>query len=228
MLYHIVFSNIAPDPVGNYVSVDDLYTSTAGAGLQPSAVASEMSVLLKSYDKAPWQLKEQHVPIFCLRYDDGHQQGQGYMDVKASGVMVEDGMAVREVFTVGNYDRSVSSLAVRIVRLSEMGRLKVVVRNGSDEPMKTLSTNLSGPGGLAGWVQFSLEQPLTLIKATRYSVELIPEDGASFRVLPLQQGGQYGFAVYSPFVESHCEARVNIAWTGCMQRKDLDIPFYFR
>jgi len=227
-LYHVVFSNSSFDPAQNYTSIDDLYTTSIGSALQPSASRSDLAVLFKPNETSAWRLLPQHVPIISIYYDDGYRQGQGYMDVQRDRVVVKGGDAVREVFTVQDADHRVMSLAVRIDQLTNQGKLTVVVADHSGQPLETAAFNLNQDPGRGGWREYSWQRPLTLKKGGQYSVVLRAEEGSSFRVSPLQKGTQYGFEVDTLFKEGHCEVKTGPLWTGCLLRNDLDIPFYFR
>lgn len=227
-IYHIVFSNPSSDSVRNYTSIDDLYTASVGSALQPSASSSDLAVLFKPNGTSLWRLQPQHVPIISICYDDGYRQGQGYVDVERDKVVVNDGDAVREVFTVLDADHRVTRLAVRIDQLTNQGNLKLEVEDHTGQPLETAIFSLNQASGSAGWREYSWQQPLTLRKGGQYSVVLRAEEGASFRVSPLQKGTQYGFQVDTLFTEGHCEVKTGPLWTGCLMRNDLDIPFYFR
>jgi hypothetical protein len=227
-LYHIVFSNPTADPQHNYVSVDDLYTTFQGSGLQPSGAASELAVLLKSTAKSGWELKPQHVPIVSINYDDGYQQGQGYMDVKHNGIVVNPGESVREVFRISGADRAFKTLAVRLEPMGDQGNVQVKVENESGEDLQASSLNLSNATSSALWKTVDFPKALSLSKGSQYSVVLSAENGARFRISPLQKGKQYGFNVDSLFASGRCEVRFWPIWIGCLGRYDLDLPFYFR
>src|SRR5271167_214755 len=161
-LYHIVFSNPSSDPDQNYTSIDDLYTTSVGSALQPSASRSDLAVLFKPDETSAWRLLPQHVPIISIYYDDGYRQGQGYMDVQRDRVIVKDGDAVREVFTVQDADRRVMSLAVRIDQVKNAGGLTVEVADHSGQPLETATFNLNQNPGRSGWREYSWQRPLTL------------------------------------------------------------------
>jgi len=223
--YHIVFSNPTPDPVQNYVSVDDLYTSSANE-IQPSAAASALAVLLKPDSASAWQHKPQHVPVFSIQYSDGFTQGQGYIDIKNNGLVVNEGSSVREVFTVKDADHKVSSLAVRIQPQGVQGSLKLVLEDDAHRALQTASLSFTGDRQAYVWKTYSFPEPLTLSKGSVYSVVLTAENGASFRISPLHKGIQYGFAPETVFSDGHCETKTGPLWTGCLSRSDLDMPFY--
>ena len=226
-LYHIVFSNTCPDPVKNYVSVDDLYTTAAGKDLQPSAISSGLTVLFKSTASAGWEEKYQHAPIIAVLYDDGFRQGQGYIDVKHNGLRVEAPDSVREVFTVPETDRRITQLAVRFQPASAHGRVKVTIATESGEALKTALMDWDEPASAYSWKALQLGT-MTLAKNARYTMTLEPETGSSLLISPLQKGAQYGFEVDTLFTEGRCETRSGGQWTGCLQRSDLDIPFYLQ
>jgi len=76
-LYHVVFTNPAPDPINNYVSIDDLYRNRREPNMQPGVSDLELAVLYKYSVQHDWEVNYAHTPIFCVAYADGFRQGQG-------------------------------------------------------------------------------------------------------------------------------------------------------
>ena len=226
-LYHIVFSNLVADARQNYVSIDDLYTTEQGNDLQPSAQASDLAVLLKSAEGAGWQVKIQHVPIISINYQDGYQQGQGYMDVKHNAVVVKDGEAARESFEFHAPDRAFEKIAVRVEPMNGRGRVRVDIEIDNGKVLRSTEIDFNTPANQPTWETWRLTPPLTLKEDTRYSLVLTAEGGAAFQLSPLQKGKQYGFDVDSLLGAGYCEIKTGSSWTGCLSRRDLDLPFYF-
>ncbi len=226
-LYHIVYTNASEDETRNFVSIDDLYTSEDGAELQPAANATSLGVLLRKAGAAAWELKPHHLPIFCLYFEDGFRQGQGYMDVKQSGVMVSAESSVREVFSVEDATDPVALAGVRIKPLSSGGRLRILLATDSGQTIENATVVTPPPGG-AIWISHPFSSLRALTKGARYSLVLVSEDGGRYLLQPLENGTQYGFGLESAFTGQHCEVNTGQGWKGCLNRSDLDIPFYLR
>lgn len=227
-LYHIVFSNASEDETRNFVSIDDLYTATDETELQPAANETGLAVLLRRDSASAWALRPHHLPIFSLYFEDGFRQGQGYMDVKQSGVVVSPESNVREVFTVEDATHFVVMAGVRIKPLSSGGKLRILLATDSGQTIEDVT--VATPPSLAGaaWTTHPFTPPRALTKGARYSLVLVSEEGGQYLVQPLQNGTQYGFEFESPFTGNHCEVNAGQGWKGCLNRSDLDIPFYFR
>jgi len=227
-LYHLVFSNPLPTATKDYVSVDDLFTRTPGVNLQPSGKVSELAVLFKSTGGADWELKEQHVPIVSINFDDGYEQGQGYMDVKSNAVVVSDGGAARESFVFPDTDRSFHTLSVRIRPTTARGYIEVQLRNSDEQALLSRKITVRAASEGSVWETVQFDSPVTLRNSARYSVVVTTKDGAAYTITPLQKGIPYGFNAESLFTAGHCETKASAGWTGCLGRSDLDIPFYLQ
>jgi len=225
-LYHIVFTNLSSDPVHNYVSINDIYTSVSGSNLQPATTDTNLAVLLKNQG-APWQLNTHHVPIFSVYFDDGFRQGQGYIDVKHNAMQVSGTAQVAEVFTVKDDNHTVSSLTVRLDPLSSTGNIQVVLANAVGQPLETGVFNFSGATQYSyAWMSYSFP-PITLTLGSTYYILLSAQNGGQFQVSPMEQGAYYGFLTET-FFTSECEVPNGSIWVGCLGQTNLDLPFYFR
>jgi hypothetical protein len=225
-LYHIVFTNIVSDPVHNYVSINDLYTSVSGINLQPATNETNLAVLLKNGND-PLQVRHQHVPIFSIYFDDGFRQGQGYMDVIHNAVQIQSESQVAEALLVQDTNHVVSQVAVRLDPLNTLGDVKIAVNNALGQPLATGTINFSSVTQYAyNWFPVSFPQ-INLAKGGSYTIVLTAENGASFSLSPIQQGAFYGFLTEKLY-SSQCQVPGGQGWTGCLGRTDLDIPFYFR
>src|SRR5271157_1046552 len=225
-LYHIVFSNLSSDPVHNYVSINDIYTSVSGSNLQPATTDTNLAVLLKNAGAA-WQINTHHVPIFSLYFDDGFRQGQGYIDVRHNSMQVSGSAQVAEVFTVMDANHTVSSLAVRLDPLSSTGNVQVVLANALGQPLETGSFSFSGANQYSyAWMSYSFP-PITLTLGSTYYILLSAQNGGQFQLSPMEQGASFGFLTEN-FFSSECEVPSGAIWVGCLGQTNLDLPFYFR
>ena len=226
-LYHMVFTNLAADPVHNYISLDTLYLTAGGTNLQPAANTIDLAVLVKLDSKNPLLLNSHDVPIFSIFYDDGYRQGQIYIDVKHNAITVAPGFQVAEAFVVQDTNRLVSTLAIRLDPLVTQGDVNVVLNNAYGQPLAAGTINLSTATQYSyNWFSISFPEVM-LMKGGSYSIVLSPENGAQFYLSPIQQGGIYGFQ-WENFYTSQCQVPNGTKWGGCLGRTDLDIPFYFR
>ncbi len=225
-LYHIVFTNLSSDPVHNYVSINDVYTSVSGFNLQPVTTDTNLAVLLKNQG-SPWQLNTNHVPIFSLHFDDGFRQGQGYIDVKHNSMQVSGTTQVAEVFTVKDTNHTVSQLSVRLDPLSYTGNVQVVLANALGQPLETGSFAFSAANQYSyAWMTYSFPK-ITLTLGSTYYIVLSAQNGGQFELSPMEQGAYYGFLTET-FFASECEVPSGAIWVGCLGQTNLDLPFYFR
>lgn len=227
-LYHIVFTNISPDETQNFVSIDDLYTATASTELHPAAYETDLAVLLRADAAAAWQTRSHHLPIFSLDYADGFRQGQAYIDVKQSGVVISPGSSVREVFTVQDATRPVALAGVRLKPLASGGRLRIILADFSGQTIETTTVSPAVAPGQYAWLALPFKSLRALTKGVTYELVLSSEEGGQYLIQPLQNGAQYGFGAQSPFTGNHCEVNLGQGWKGCLNRSDLDVPFFFR
>ena len=227
-LYHLVFSNVAADPVANFVSIDDLYTAADGTDLQPAAHETDLAVLLRPSSSAEWETKSHHIPIFTLDYEDGSRQGQGYIDMKQTGILIAPESSVREGFTLRAAVAPVALLGIRVKPLSTIGSLRLTLATRSGRTLHSAVVTPDRASGGPVWVTDRLSSPIALAPGTACVLILASEAGGRYLTQPLQQGTAYGFAAASTFHESHCEVSSGRGWENCLNRPDLDIPFFLR
>ncbi len=227
-VYHIVFSNPLPSATRNYVSIDDLYTRVEGGDLQPSGEASQLAVLFKTSGAAEWEVKKQHVPILSVNFDDGYRQGQGYIDVKRNAVVVAEGQAARESFTFLYPDRSFRRAAVRVQPTASKGQIELQVSDSEGHILASHQFLINTVADAPTWEIAEFSPPVLFKRLGRYSVTVIPQKGAGFTITPLQKGSTYGFDPDTLFTAGHCETKLATVWIDCLERSDLDIPFYLQ
>ena len=228
MLYHIVFTNMSQDESTNFVSIDDLYTATDGLETQPAANKTDLAVLLRASGATAWQTRPHHLPIFSLDYGDGFRQGQTYIDVKQSGVVISPGNSVREVFTVQAATPLFALAGVRVKPLASSGTLRIMLAEHSGKTIESATVSPAVPLGQSTWIALPFSSLRALTKGITYDLVLVSEEGGQYLVQPLQNGAQYGFEGESQFTGNHCEVNAGQGWKGCLNRSDLDVPFFFR
>lgn len=228
-LYHLVFSNPAPDSVNNYVSVDDLYNLRRAPGIHPGVSDKDLAVLWKRSAQTPWEVNYGHTPIFLLCYADGKRQGQGYIDVRLSYAPSISGVnRVRETFTVRGPDKLVSQVAVRVKKLGKPGDLHIDLedsRGNLIEAGVVLASSLDDNGGV--WAVHSFSARRTLRSGETFRVVVSAPPGDAYQLYVLQKGTAYGFDGPSVFEDGYLQSGTRGQWEDFKGRRDLDMEFYF-
>jgi hypothetical protein len=80
--YHIVITNVDPDPINNYASLDVLWDPTATSQIP------DMQILLAS-NAAPWASQLSDIPSpMAIFYADGNVQGCSYYQLAPNGSLM--------------------------------------------------------------------------------------------------------------------------------------------
>ena len=123
-LYHVVFTNIDPNPTCNYVSVDELYMYNPLNPMQPLFSDTDWTTLI--YYQNAWSVLRYNTPILQATFADGFTQGCGYMEVWVGvPAPISGAEAGREQFTVSGANRAVSSVSVRVARTTGSDNLTI-------------------------------------------------------------------------------------------------------
>jgi len=227
-LYHLVFTNPAPDPVHNYVSVDDLHNRRRAPNMQPGISDLDLAVLCKFSSKTPWTINYGHTPIFCLYYEDGNRQGQGYRDATCGSPCAIGGAdRVAEVFTVTGSARTVTSVSVRVRRVGNPVDLQARLEQADGTLLETVHIPVSAALSDYGWVagRFRVKQLLQAGKT--YRLVLSAPAGTRYETFPVQDGKAYGFDTPNLFGDGHFEQSSGATWQQYRGRADFDMQFYF-
>lgn len=225
-LYHIVFTNLSPDPVHNYTSIDTLYNAAGGTDSQPAAYTADLAVLTQADANHPLQVDTCRVPIFTVTYDDGYHQGQFYIDVRKNTVVGATGFPVSEAFIVKDAKHVVSSLSIRLSPMVAAGKISVAVANNTNQILALGTIDLTNAiPNVYNWYTIAFPQ-ISLFRGA-YTIVMQPSNGAQFYISPIQQGTLYGFQ-WETIYTGQCQVMSSSKWSGCLGRTDLDIPFYFR
>lgn len=244
-LYHIVFTNVDSSPASNYLSVDALYQSNPPSSAQPTVNDTDFATLV-SLVGLPFQEQKNLTPILQLDYSDGWTEGNGYMEVWYDSPQEASGSwAVREVFTVSGWDKTVTSVSVRTAR--GQGNDPLVVRledaNGTliEEgyiPASSIrtgawSTDAWGSPLNYGWATYTFSSSHTLSSGQTYHLDFEATSTSTYTFFPIRKGTKFDFQNGSYFGDGHAEFKVNggswYGWTewGQTNRMDGDLQFYF-
>lgn len=236
--YHLVFSNIDPNPTTNFVSVNTSYVDEeTPTPLQDRGLNREYATL-ERYSEGTWELQPDCTPIMDLEYENGYHQGQGYMEVEVLNELAIEGdsLRARQRFTFRGAEREVSNVAIRVGRNWGDGDIEVVVRRGTGDILAATSIPatrvpiLDPDGDTAGvWISGELGEPLVLSDGHDYSLVLSTHAGTSLWSRGIQEGIGYGFHESTYFSEGHVEVSSNggRTWTTVSGlSKWGDLQFY--
>jgi hypothetical protein len=240
-IYHIVFENPDPDPTVNFVSVDALYQAAAPAPSQPTTSDTDCAVLLfsnySSSEGTLWKPRQGYTPVLQMNYDDGFSDGFGYMEVWVGAPQsISGASSVRETFTVSGSSRTVSSVGIRVARLSGSGALTVRLETGDgtlieqgDVAASSVPLNASAT---YVWANYKFSAPHTLGAGQSYHFVLQSTASTVYQTFPIRKGSDYGYKNTTFFPDGYAqflEAGSWVGWTqwGVTNRTDGDLQFYF-
>jgi hypothetical protein len=233
-LYHLVFSNTDPDPMENFVSVDDLYMKQPLNPMQPESSNENLATLVQ--DGSSWSVFDFNTPIFEIDFADGASVGQGYMEAWVGAPEVVSGdLAVRESFTVSGGNKDVTKVSVRVVRTSGSGDLKVLLEesDGNVVEQGTVSaSSIPESSSKYSWATYTFSAMRTLLDGQSYNLVLEAPSGTEYQAYPVRKGSKELFQPSTFFHDGHAEFSVGGTWAGWTQwdqtnRTDGDLQFYF-
>jgi hypothetical protein len=185
-VYHLVFSNPSPKPTANYVSIDDLYRSTAGTPMQPLLPDSDLAVLLKYGSSSAWDLRLQHTPIFTLFHSDGSRHGPGapYVNARSSsGIRTINGTSrVAQLMTPGS-NVTATGAAFRVRHNNGSGAVTLRLKDANGSDMRTCSGSVSG----TGWVRCTFTTPYTLAAGSLHRLAASTPADTSYSAWPVTE-----------------------------------------
>ncbi len=220
--YHMVFSNIASDPVNNFVSLDDIATADVGANLWPMVSDSTYAMLFG--DRPPLVVASRHSPILNVNYDDGYVQGNGDIDsIVYFGVVGGGNISkVEEAFTVDSSNYTVNRLAIRLAPTS-VGAGTLTLYDSSLNALASGMLRFPVASGRQSWYLVDFYPPVTLTAKTSYTLVLEMISGSVTPRL-LEQGTRKGFK--NEGFSQHCNAWKGAAWVGCYGNAPTDLEYY--
>lgn len=144
--------------------------------------------------------------------------------------------SVRETFTVSGTSRTVSSLGIRVARLSGSGALTVRLETGDgtlieqgDVAATSVPLNASAT---YVWTTYKFSAPRTLSVGQSYHLVLQAPASTVYQAFPIRKGSDYGYQNTTFFPDGYAQFLQGGSWVGWTQwgvtnRTDGDLQFYF-
>lgn len=227
-IYHIVLSNIADDPLNNWVSVNNIYNSQRKQNMQPRSADDDLAVLLK-FKNENWQINYGFTPIFSVEYSNGFSYGQGYIDAWISDTAtISETQHVGQIIINTGHDYTAKSVSIRLRKKTNSGSLMIHLLDANEQkigyavlPSHHISANYD-------WVNACFKEQILLKATQRYTLVLKALNGGIFSIYPIQKGVSHGFK-NSTFSDgygilSHDNGKT---WKGFRDSKEADLQFYF-
>ncbi len=177
-LYHIVYTNVDPDPTTNYVSYDGMYTSKNSSPVQPCYSDANLMTL---WNGPNWQTNLHISPDFNVHYADGYAQGTGYCDSTSIS------SPATETFTVSGGNKTALSVSAAGSGLS----FTLQTTDGT-----VLASGSGAASTYPGWQTYTFSQPITLVNGQAYNLVV---SGSVSRAV--QKGNSYG--MYTAFPDGY-------------------------
>ncbi len=237
-LYHLVFKSIDANPSVNFLSVDTFYQIVWPTPYQPTISDTDAAVLL-SENGASWQPRGGYTPIYQLQFQNGVTEGIGYMEAWIGAPEPISGTnAVRETFTVSGAAEKVSSVAIRLARLSGNDPLTVRLENGDGSlieegtiPATAIQASTASSPAYS-WAIYKFSTTYALAPGNSYHLDFESSASSIYQAFPIRKGSNYGFQPTTYFPDGYAEFEQNGSWVGWTQwgtpnRTDGDLQFYF-
>jgi hypothetical protein len=238
-LYHVVFSNVDPDPTRNYVSINALY-SASRLGRGP-AVPDGLAVLIR-YDAgggaAGWSPRgssprEHYLPILdVVGSRAGEHDGLGYMEVWHPRSIGTGAMVRQLMRTPPDRSTRVDGAWLRLRRHDGAGNSLVLSLDRPDgRALATASVApREVPTNAAGWVHVRFAKPVSLAPGTDVALTASANGAASYEAFPIRKGTGFGFDPKTYFDRGYAQFNDGDGWVGWDQwgahdRREGDLQF---
>jgi hypothetical protein len=180
----------------------------------------------------------------ALTYSNGRTGGMGYMEVWPYTYQIVSGIAeARESFTVSGGDRTVSTVGLRLMRVSGTSPLVLRLETSTGTEIETVSVpaasipvRVPGQDGNAGstWVTASFTRSQVLASGQSYNLVLSAAADTSYSVFAIRQGSSYGYPATTYFEDGVAQYNdgAGAGWEyfgyGSTHLNQGDLQFYFR
>jgi hypothetical protein len=216
-IYHLVFTNVDPNPVANYISLDSIYTNNQTAPMQPSQADTDFAALVKAGTGA-WKLRQGFTPTLELDFADGGTQGNGYMEVWSTNPKTISGSAMtRETFKVSGPSRTFTKVKVRLERLAGTDPLTLTLAEADGTVMATGTIPAASIlTGVANWATCTLPLSHVLATGVGYTLTLSSPATTQYSIYPIRKGSDKGFSNYTVFPDGYAQFTTtgSTGWTG--------------
>ena len=235
-LYHLVFTNIDPTPITNYVSLDSIYTNAQTAPMQGCIPDADWAVLVKSGAGA-WKTRIGFTPTLELSFADGGHQGNGYVEVWSTAPQIVSGSdSVRETFKVTGPSRTFTKVAVRMKLVAGNSPLTVSL----EETDGTVIERATIPASsflqcTPAWATATFPLSHVLASGVSYNLVFTSPADTQYAAYPMRKGADKGFSNATYFPDGFAQfttATGNLGWKGWTQwgtanLTDSDLQFMF-
>jgi hypothetical protein len=237
-LYHVVFSNVAPDPAHNYVSINALY-SASRLGRGP-AVPNGLAVLESDPGgggAARWAPRrsgahEYYLPILDVVGGAGQHTGLGYMEVWDPKPIGADAMVRQLLRAPGGGSTRVDGAWLRVSRRGG-ARDELVLRLVRSDGRVLASASVAPdkvPASDAGWLHVRFSKPVSLASGSGLALTASAASADSYEAFPIRKGSGYGFDRRTFFNGGYAQFNDGSGWVGWDQwgghdRHDSDLQF---
>ena len=231
-LYHVVFRNTDPSPTVNYVSVNSLWTAATLTPRQPSLSDLDWAQLVNT--GGGWSVRPNFTPILDLGYANGVHAGMGYMEVWVNAARsISGASAVREQFSP-RVDHGVTTVAIRVKRLSGTSPLAVRLQTAAGTVLATGSIAAASVGSTSSWLTVSLSTGVALQAGVAYQLVLGAPADSVYSAYGVERGNNYQFSSSTYFADGYGQYTTGAGWTGFDQpggstnNTNADLQFLFR
>ena len=244
MEYHVVFRNIASSPTVNFSSLDaslsptSLGCPTVNSPAQPTFAPNQLGILRSSDGGSTWGPGSGSVcntPIVDISYSNGFHQGNGYTYIGGFTATIGGSQdIVRELFTVGGSNKSVTAVSVDVTLVSGAEGLYAALEDGAGTVLAK-GQAMPGTGAFSFWRTYTFKSPVTLASGQTY--QLLLTATSSYSAAALENGSQNGEPFSPDTVWSATNAHAQYStddgtsWTYWEQETGVsekaDLMFYF-
>jgi len=242
--YHIVFRNIASDPADNFSSVDESWSPASltcpnvANPAQPTFTANQLGLLKSSDGGSTWgpaSGNSCNTPIVDIGYSNGFHQGDGYTYIgDFTAAIGGSNDIVREVFTVGGSNKTVSAVSVDVNLVSGAEGLWVALQNSSGTVLAK-GQAMPNAGSFSFWRTCKFSTPVALQSGQTYRLVLTAT--GTYSASALENGSQNGepFSPDTVWSATNDQAQFSTnggsTWTEWQQvagtNEVADLMFYF-
>ncbi len=233
-LYHVVFRNVDSNPRVNYASLDGVFMLQPTSPRQAAFSDVDWGQPMRS-GTGPWMDRSNTVPIMQLNYGNGVAAGLGYMEVWVGSPKRISGTAkARESFTVSGAGRGISSVRVRLARISGSSPLTVRLETGDGTLIEqgVIPASQIAVGSRPTWATYIFSAPRALGARRSYNVVLSAPSDTAYSVFVIRKGLSWGFSPTTWFRDGRAQYNPGSGWgpftQGDRQVDEGDLQFYFR
>jgi hypothetical protein len=242
-LYHVVFTNVAPDPARDYASINALVARSHGERMPP--IHDGLAALLGGSGDggatpAAWRPREDgpgegYVPILdVVGADPGQHVGSGYMEVwVGSPRPIGGGAKVRQLIAIaGGRTARVSGAWLR-VRRDDDATAPLELRLERTDGTVLASARVAArdiSSRFPQWVHVRFPEAAARPFTAPLALTASAAEAESYETFPLRKGTEFGFDASTVFAGGYAQYSDGAGWTGWEQwglrdRKDSDLQF---